>query len=188
MVSLTASVWAFNDEIVLAARPSGLASGLALAVRPAGLAEAPGSTARRRRVPRSGIRSTDAPKARLAGGAGPDNARRTGPGPVTRSRRSAHLAQRLRPGRGAGVRGSGIRRVPQAASHWGAVRGLPPRRRTCVRRTRRSGPPRNGEPPGLNPRRDGGSPWPLIPSQTARVRPSLFAASAVRPGAPEVRP
>jgi hypothetical protein len=35
--------------------PSGLASGLALAVRPAGLAEAPGSTARRRRVPRSGF-------------------------------------------------------------------------------------------------------------------------------------
>ena len=33
-----------------AARVSGLASGLALAVRPAGSAEAPGSTARRRRV------------------------------------------------------------------------------------------------------------------------------------------
>src|SRR6202034_3042411 len=41
-----------------AARLSGLAFGLALAVRPAGLAEAPGSTARRRRVPRSGMRST----------------------------------------------------------------------------------------------------------------------------------
>jgi len=41
-----------------AARLPGLASGLALAVRPAGLAEAPGSTARRRRVPRSGMWST----------------------------------------------------------------------------------------------------------------------------------
>jgi len=39
-------------------RHLGLASGLALAVRPAGLAEARGSTARRRRVPRSGMRST----------------------------------------------------------------------------------------------------------------------------------
>jgi hypothetical protein len=38
----------------LAAHPSGLAFGLALAVRPAGLAESPGSTALRRRVPRSG--------------------------------------------------------------------------------------------------------------------------------------
>jgi hypothetical protein len=39
-------------------RLKGLAFGLALAVRPAGLAEATGSTARRRRVPRSGMRST----------------------------------------------------------------------------------------------------------------------------------
>ena len=37
-----------------AAHLSGLAFGLALAVRPAGLAESPGSTALRRRVPRSG--------------------------------------------------------------------------------------------------------------------------------------
>jgi len=35
-------------------RISGLAFGLALAVRPAGAAEAPGSTARRRRVPLAG--------------------------------------------------------------------------------------------------------------------------------------
>src|SRR5438045_681420 len=48
--------------------------GLALAVRPAGPVEAPGSTARRRRVPRSGMRSTVE-----AGGTGPDNARRSGP-------------------------------------------------------------------------------------------------------------
>ena len=59
-------------------RFSGLASGLARAVRPAGSAEAPGSTARRRRVPRSGMRSTVE-----AGGADSDNARRSDPIPVT---------------------------------------------------------------------------------------------------------
>ena len=59
-------------------RLSGLASGLALAVRPAGEAEAPGSTAPRRRVPRSGMRSTVE-----AGGADPDNARRSASAPVT---------------------------------------------------------------------------------------------------------
>jgi hypothetical protein len=42
---------------------------------------------------------------------------------VTSSRRSAHLARGRRPGRGAGGRGSGIRRGPQAAGHRGAVRG-----------------------------------------------------------------
>ena len=56
----------------------GLAFGLALADRPAGAAEAPGSTARRRRVPRSGMRNTVE-----AGGADPDNARRSGPGAAT---------------------------------------------------------------------------------------------------------
>ena len=39
-----------NSPLRFAARSWGLASGLALAVRPAGSAEAPGSTARRRRV------------------------------------------------------------------------------------------------------------------------------------------
>jgi hypothetical protein len=63
-----------------AARLLGLASGLALAVRPAGAVEAPGSTARRRRVPRSGMRSTVD-----AGGAAPDNARRSDPATVTLS-------------------------------------------------------------------------------------------------------
>ena len=51
--------------------PPGLACGLALAVRPAGLAEVSRvNGARRRRVPRSGMRSTVE-----AGGASPDNAR-----------------------------------------------------------------------------------------------------------------
>ncbi len=74
-----------------AARAAGLASGLALAVRPAGLAEAPGSTARRRRVPRSGMRSTVE-----AGGASPDNARRSGPIAVSSSRRPPHSAEQVR--------------------------------------------------------------------------------------------
>jgi hypothetical protein len=39
------------------------------------------------------------------------------------SRLPALLAQARRPGRGAGGRGSGIRRGPQAAGHRGAVRG-----------------------------------------------------------------
>jgi hypothetical protein len=148
-----------------AARVSGLASGLALAVRPAGLAEAPGSTARRRRVPRSGMRSTVE-----AGGASPDNERRTGPVAVTPSRLLARLARACRPGRGTGGRGSGMRRGPQAAGHRGAVRGSRRVRRACVRRTRRQLPPRNGETPGEPPAAHGGSPWPLIPS-TARAPP-----------------
>ena len=73
-------------------RHPGLASGLALAVRPAGSVEAPGSTARRRRVPRSGMRSTVE-----AGGADPDNARRSAPVAVTFPA-SAQLARGLRPG------------------------------------------------------------------------------------------
>jgi hypothetical protein len=53
-----------------------------------------------------------------AGGASPDNARRSGPG-CDVSRRLAHPARRRRPGRGAGGRGSGMRRGPQAAGHRG---------------------------------------------------------------------
>jgi len=64
-----------------------------------------------------------------------------------------------------------------------------PRRRACVRRTRRKLPPRNGESPWVNP---GRLRWvtlaaSLLPS-IARARPSLFTAGAVRPGAPKVRP
>ena len=64
----------------------------------------------------SGMRST-------AGGASPDNARRSGPVAVTSSRLPARLARGRRPGRGAGGRGSGIRRGPQAAGHRAAERG-----------------------------------------------------------------
>ena len=81
---------------------------------PLGRPRSPGSTARRRRVPRSGMRSTVE-----AGGADPDNARRSGLMAVTSSRLPAHPARGRRPGRGAGRRGSGIRRGPQAAGHRG---------------------------------------------------------------------
>jgi len=64
---------------------------------------------------------------------------------VTSSRRPAQAARRWRPGRGAGRRGSGIRREPQAAGHRGCRARQSPRRRACVRRTRRKLPPRNGE-------------------------------------------
>ncbi len=124
-----------------AARASGLASGLALAVRPAGSAEAPGSTARRRRVARSAMRSTVD-----AGGADPDNARRSGP--VTSARRPAHLARAWRPrparetphrGRDGGER---LRPVPgQPCAAAAAPVGLPPGR------ARAKLPPRNGEAP-----------------------------------------
>jgi hypothetical protein len=70
----------------------------------------------------------------------------------------------------AGGRGSGIRRGPQAAGHRGAVRGLPPRRRACVRRTRRSGPPRNGESP-VEPR----------PSTAGHPGRSFLSIARVRP-------
>ena len=148
-----------------AARFRAWPSGLALAVRPAGLAEAPGSTARRRRVPRSGMRSTVE-----AGGASPDNARRSGPVAVTSSRRSAHLARCCRPGRGAGGRGSGIRRGPQAAGHRGRRARQPPRRRARVRRTRRSCRPATARP-RVNPGRLRRVTLAAFSLSTARARP-----------------
>ena len=75
------------------------------------------------------------------------------PGGCDTSRRSAHSARARRSGRGAGGRGSGIRRGPQAAGHRGCRARQPPRRRACVRRTRRKLPPRDGETPRLNPGR-----------------------------------
>ncbi len=63
----------------------------------------------------------------------------------------------------------------------------PPRRRACVRRTRRKLPPRNGETPG-EPR----PPTAGHPGRSSRLNcsrpPSLFTSQAVRLGAPEVRP
>jgi hypothetical protein len=142
---------------------------------PLGWQRSTGSTARRRRVPRSGMRSTVE-----AEGASPDNARRSGTVAVTPSRLPAHLARDCRPGRGAGGRGSGIRRGPQAAGHRDAVRGSSPRRRACVRRTRRKLPPRDGEPP-----REPRPPTAVTPAghslSAARARPSLFTAGPSGP-------
>ena len=131
-----------------AARVPGLASGLALAVRPAGLAEAPGSTARRRRVPRSGMRSTVE-----AGGASPDNARRSVPVAVTFFRRSAHSGARLTAwpwcwrARQRDTAGTAGGRSP------GCRARQPPRRRTCVRRTRRKAAAPQRRDPRVNPGR-----------------------------------
>jgi len=47
------------------------------------------------------------------------------------------LARRWPPDRGTGGRGSGIRRGPQAAGHQGCCARQSPRRRACIRRTRR---------------------------------------------------
>ena len=119
-----------------AARRSGLASGLALAVRPAGLAEAPGS--------RVCPKGRDRGSALDAGGASPDNARRTGSGPCNRSRRLGALARRYglavvlagaaagyggdrrRPVTGAAVRGS--RRAVGLASEGRGKAAAPQRR------------------------------------------------------------
>ena len=70
----------------------GLASGLALAVRPAGLAEVSGVKGAPKARPAE--RLDDLRSALDAGGASPDNARRSGPVAVTFFRRSAHLARR----------------------------------------------------------------------------------------------
>jgi hypothetical protein len=86
-----------------AARVSGPGLGLARAVRPAGLAESPGSTARQRRVPLSGMQSTVE-----AGGASPDNARCSRPVPVTFRPALVHLARARRPGPARAARHRGV--------------------------------------------------------------------------------
>ena len=107
---------------------------------PLGWQRSPGSTARRRRVPRSGMRSTVE-----AGGASPDNARRSAPrgcdifaAPGTPGARVTAWpwCWRARQQDTAGTAGG---RSPECRARQ------PPRRRACVRRTRRKLPPRNGE-------------------------------------------
>jgi hypothetical protein len=149
-----------------AAHASGLASGLALAVRPAGPVEAPGSTARQRRVPRSRMRSTVE-----AGGTGPDNARRSGPGDCDTLPAIHALGVRLtawsccwRARHREGAAGSVGGRSP------GSRARQPPRRRACGRRTRRKLPPRNGEFPGEPQPPTAGHPSRSLPS-TACGRP-----------------
>jgi hypothetical protein len=133
-----------------AARISGLAFGLALAVRPAGVAEAPGSTARRRRVPRSGMRSTVE-----AGGAAPDNARRSVPVAVTPLLRRCNLCEYdglvLADGRGTGS----IRRAPHAAVTGATGRGSSAR----LVGFRPKGVTKAAAPPTALPRPDPGRQW-----------------------------
>jgi hypothetical protein len=122
-----------------------------------------------------------------AGGADPDNARRScrllshSPGDRHTWRDAVGLVLVLA---GAAAGYGGDRRRPVAR---GAVRGSRRVRRACVRRTRRKLPPATARPPGVTRAAYGGSAWPLIPRTCSRP-PSLFMAWAVRPGAPEVRP
>jgi hypothetical protein len=110
------------------------------------------------------------------------------PVPVTFRPAIGAPARRPRPGRGAGGRGSGIRRGPHAAGHWGLpCAGRRRVRRARVRRTRRSGPPCNGETPRLNLGRLLRVTLAALPLDCSRPS-SLLTAGAVRPGAPKVRP
>ena len=112
------------DSEVRGAATSGLAFGVALAVRPAGSAEVSRVNGARRRVPRSGMRSTVE-----AGGADLDNARRSGPGTVifrrhlvhpTRANRPGHLVRRMTHG--------ALRRMRAAAGCGASAHGQRPRR------------------------------------------------------------
>ena len=162
-----------------AARLSGLALGLALAVRPAGLVEAPGSTARRRRVPRSGMRSTVE-----VGGASPDNARRSAPTAVTFSGDGA-TGVRLTawssrtgavPGDTAGTAGGRSPGPPGAAARRAV--GLPPEGRDESCRTA------YGAPPGPDPGRPRRRTLALVSPAISRVR---FSCSTSRPSGPARR-
>jgi hypothetical protein len=164
-----------------AARVPGLASGLALAVRPAGSAEAPGSMARRRRVARSAMRSTVD-----AGGADPDNARRSDPVAVTfRTAIGALGASVTAWSCSCGAASGPWRRGPAAAGAGAAVRGSSSRRRASARRARRKLPPRNGETPATLAAYHRSPGRPTLPRLLA---PARVAGSGRRRGAPKVRP
>jgi hypothetical protein len=122
-----------------------------------------------------------------AGGASPDNARRTGPAGCGTFTATAALGATLTAWQWCWrAHGSRIRRGPQAAGHRECRARQPPRRRTCVRRTRRSCRPASARPPV--------GPWPPTAGHPGRFPSRLFApvwlftAGAVRPGAPKVRP
>ena len=144
---------------------------------PLGWQRSPGSTARRRRVPRSGMRSTVE-----AGGADPDNARRSVPcWWPSRRRRNSH-EPRGRARHRADTAGTARGRSPG----W-LGRGSSARRRASARRARRKLP----HHPTAHPRSD--------PGRLRRVtlaahlpnwpRPLLAVqVQAVRLGAPKVRP
>ena len=131
-----------------AARILGLAFGLALAVRPAGPAEVSGvkgGSPKARPCERERMRS-----ALDAGGADPDNARRSGPVAVTfRTAIGALGASVTAWSCSCGAAPGPLRRGPAAAGdrgrrarQLGAPVGLPPEGRE------RKLPPRNGETPG----------------------------------------
>jgi hypothetical protein len=111
---------------------------------PLGRPRSPGSTARRRRVPRSGMRSTVE-----AGGADPDNAWRSGPLPVIfRPATGAHGATLTAWSCSCRAASGPLRRGPVAAGGGACRARQPPRRRATARRARAKLPPRNGETTG----------------------------------------
>ena len=126
-------------------------------------------------------------QARWAGGASPDNARRSGPAGcgiftvfgvpgVSASAWSWCWRARQRDtARTAGGRSPGCRARQ------------PPRRRTCAEGRGEKLPPRNGETPGEPRPPKAGHPGRSFPLDCSRPS-SLFTAWAVRPGAPKVRP
>jgi hypothetical protein len=122
-----------------------------------------------------------------AGGANPDNPRRSDPLAVTSFRRSARSARRHRPGRGAGGRGSGIRRGPQRPVTGGAVRGSRRAWWASAQRARRKAAAPQRRDPQVEPRpQTAGHPGRSFPRNYSRPS-SLLTAWAVRPGVPKVR-
>jgi hypothetical protein len=155
-----------------AVRAPGRAFGLALAVRPAGSAEAPGSTARQRRVPLAGC---EAPL-RLEG---PTRTMRGVPPPPPRlywHRRGSHKAIGLilTDGRGTGpIWRDRMRPVTGAAGRGSSARLAGSRPEGVTKRCR----PPTASRPALTRAAYGGPLWPLIsPRLTAP------ASRAPRPG------
>jgi hypothetical protein len=101
---------------------------------------------------------------------GPTRTMRGVPAPltVTSSRFMAHLAHGRRSGRGAGERGSGIRRGPQRPVTWGAVRGSSAR----LVGLRPKGATKSCHPATASPP---GEPEPLMADHPGRSFPRLLA-------------
>jgi hypothetical protein len=149
----------------------GLASGLALAVRPAGVVEAPGSTARRRRVPLAGCKAP----LRLEG---PTRTMRgVPPQPLRPSRLRRSSCETVGLVLADGCGSGSIRRAPHAAGHrgrrarqLGTPGGLPPKGRDESCRTV------YGELPGSNLGRDGRATLAAHPSRLGRAHCSRFTS------------
>jgi len=157
-----------------AGRSSGLAFGLALAVRPAGAAEVSGVNGAPQARPACGMRSTVE-----AGGADPDNARRSAPGDYDLSgngtTRVSLAAWSSWPGAALGRYG-GHRMRPVTG---GTGRGSSARRRASARRARRKLPHRPRRSPALTPAACG---WPLLATHPSPLLAASASRGCSRPG------